>query len=782
VSGPGPRVVGTRARRIEDPALLRGRGCYLDDVRIEGVLHAAFVRSPHAHARIVSIDAVAALALPGVVDVLTAADLEPELVSLQMPLGFPSDKLPPTVTPQVLARDEVCYAGDAVAMVVAASRYVAEDAVNAIEVTYAPLPVVADCREALVPGAPMARSSAGSNVLERYRLAFGETGAAFVAGADGETRIVSDTLFVHRGAAHPIETRGVAARHDAPTGQLVVWSSTQMPHELLHMLADVLGIDASAVRVITPEVGGGFGAKFLVYPEELAVAAAARRLARPVKWIEDRREHFLAGIQERDQYWTLELAVATDGRIRGLRGRLVHDQGAYTPQATNVAYNAASSLTGPYMVPVLDLDVFVVQTNKPPVVPVRGAGYPESCFAMERMLDRAADALGMDRTELRARNLIPPEKMPYAKPLRNRAGVPITVDSGDYAVCQAKALAAAGHADFPERQAAARAAGRHLGFGVAHALKPTGRGPFEAARVSVTPAGKVRIQTGATAMGQGIGTSLAQVCAEQLGVPFDAIEVTAGDTADLSLGMGGFASRQAIMAGSAVHGAAGEVRGKALKVASQLLEAAESDLVLKDGHVEIDGVPGRGLTLAAIARKLKGSPGFALPKGLTPGLEATHHFQTDTQTYANACHACEVEVDIGTGGVRVLRYVAVHDSGRLLNPMIAEGQVHGGVAHGIGNALFEWMAYDGEAQPLTTTFADYLLPTAHEVSNVTVLFHESPSPMNPLGVKGLGETGAIPVAAAIIAAVEDALSPFGVKISEAPIRPVRILELLGQKR
>jgi carbon-monoxide dehydrogenase large subunit len=401
---------------------------------------------------------------------------------------------------------------------------------------------------------------------------------------------------------------------------------------------------------------------------------------------------------------------------------------------------------------------------------------------MERLMDRIARELQIDRVEVRNRNLIPKEKMPYNKQLKSRAGVTAVVDSGDYAACSRKAVDAIDYAGFSSRQEKARAAGRYLGLGFAHAVKPTGRGPFESAVVRVTPAGRVVIYTGAMAMGQGLATALAQLCAEQLGVPLESIDVSTGDTSRVSLGMGGFASRQTILAGSAVHLAALEIRQKAIKVAQHVLEVGEQDLVLQNGRVEVLGVPGHGVSLATIARKLKGSPGYALPPGVTPGLEATSLFRFDAQAFANATHACEVEVDIGTGDVRILRYVAVHDSGRLINPMIAEGQIHGGIVHGIGNALFEKMRFDEIGQPLTTTFADYLLPTATEIPNMEVLFHESPSPTNPLGVKGIGETGTIPVSACVISAVEHALGPFNVRIREAPLSPIRILEMIDEGR
>jgi len=774
MNAPELRVVGTRARRIEDPALLRGEGRFVDDIVVPDMLHGAFLRSPYAHARILRIDTTAAKALPGVNAVLLASDLDTVLKEKRMPPGFPGGTLPANITPYVLSWDEVAYAGEPFALVLATSRGIAEDATALIDVEFEPLPVIADCRDAVKPSSPKVRREVESNILQHLKLGYGDTNAVFASAP----HVFRESIRQHRGAAHPMEGRGVLAKPGTDDSALTVWTSSQMTNEVFTAIVDMLGIDENRLRVIAPDVGGGFGCKYVVTSEEIAVSAAAVLTGRPVKWIEDRREHFLGSIQERDQQWDVEIAVASDGKILGIRGTMIHDHGAYTPQGTNAAYNAASSVTGPYIVPAYALEVFVVQTNKVPVIPVRGAGYPQASYTMERLLDRAAKELGIARDEIRRRNFIPSSKMPYTKQLKNRAGASMTIDSGDYAACQEMALKAIGYADFGKRQVAARAEGRHIGIGLSHCVKPTGRGPFESGRVQITPSGKVSVYTGALAMGQGLKTCLAMICSEQLGVPIDSIEVIAGDTSFSNYGMGGFASRQTIMAGSSVHLAAVEVKNKAIKVAAGLLEAAEEDLVLRNGRVELVGVPGSGLPLADIARKLKGAPGFSMPGGVTPGLEANANFQIDLQAYANACHVCEVEVDTGTGQVRILRYIAVQDSGKLINPMAAEGQVHGGVVHGIGNALFEWMRYDEEAQPITTTFADYLMVTATEIPNIEVLFHESPSPINPLGVKGIGEAGTLPVVAAIISATEDALSPFGVHIAEAPLTPVRVLELI----
>jgi carbon-monoxide dehydrogenase large subunit len=485
-------------------------------------------------------------------------------------------------------------------------------------------------------------------------------------------------------------------------------------------------------------------------------------------------------VQERDQYWDLEAAFGADGRLRGVRGRMIHDEGAYTPQGINLPYNASTALPGPYVLPAYDLAVQVVETNKVATMPVRGAGYPEGAFAMERVLDAVAAALKLDRAEVRRRNLVPAEKMPYVTPLKTRSGSVVAMDSGDFPRCQQLALDTIDYAGFPERRARAAREGRYLGIGLGNGVKGTGRGPFESGIVRIGRSGRISVYTGAMPMGQGIRTALAQICAEQLGVAADAVTVVAGDTAVIPYGQGGFASRQTITAGSAVHMAAVAVREKALTVAAHFLEASPDDLELRDGRVEVAGAPGSGMTLRSIAEALSGVPGYSMPGKFEPGLEAFKNFLPNALTYGMGCHAVEVEVDIETCGVRILRYVVVNDSGTLINPMIVEGQIVGGVAHGIGNALLEWMGYDDGAQPTTTTFADYLLSSATEIPNIEVKFIEFPSPLNPLGVKGVGESGCVPAAGAIVSAVEDALAPFNVRIGEYPMTPPRLFALLGK--
>lgn len=776
-----PRVtthaaVGRSVPRLEDPALLVGQGRYLDDIVLPDILHCAFVRSSAAHAKIDRIDTEAARGLDGVVAVLTIEDLLPLLASGRMPLGASPIKGENSSTPFVLSNKEVAYVGEPIAVVVAKSRYIAEDAAALVEVDLTALPVMCDAREAIKPDAPIVRTELASNVLNTLKVGYGDVDEAFANAA----HILSDELSQHRGCGHSMEGRGVLAEV-RPNGELCVWSSTQMPHDLYYMLCDMLRMDQNELRVITPDVGGGFGPKYCLYPEEIVIPAAAKLLNRTLKWVEDRRETFISSIQERDQYWSVEVAVDAEARLLGIRGRLIHDQGAYAPKPVNLPYNSASSMTGPYIVPAYHMEVVIAHTNKVPVSSVRGAGYPQGVFAMERTMDLIATRLGLDRAEVRRRNLIPPEKMPYTKKIAARSGAAMVYDSGDYVASQAEALAAAGWDDFPERQKRALAEGRYIGIGIANAVKGTGRGPFESGVVRVGQNGKVSVFTGATAMGQGLATALAQICADQLGVAPEDVTVIAGDTSKTPLGLGGFASRQLVTAGSSVHLASKSVAEKALKAASTILDIPEDQLELNDGYVRARN-SNRSISLGELARMLRGAPGYAFPADLEPGLEASVQWKTDALAYANACHVVEVEVIPDIGHVELTRYVALNDSGKMINPMIVEGQVHGGIVHGIGNALYELMGYDESGQPVTTTFADYLLVTATELPRLETIYRETPSPKNPIGAKGVGETGTIPAAAAIISAVEDALKPFAVRISQTPIVPEALFNLIQKGR
>ena len=771
--------IGSRFLRLEDEPLLTGQGRFVDDIRIPGLLHAAFLRSPHAHAMIRSIDAAAARALPGVHAVLTLDDLAPVLAKRRM-VREPAQggKARENLWPYALANGETAFAGEPVALIVAENRYVAEDAAALIEVDYDSIPAVTDPRDAAIPGSAPVRRELSSNVVSTYRVAYGDADAAFRT-APHKFR---EDFFQHRGAAHSLEGRGSVAEYHPAKGAITLWASTQKAHDLCQNLCTFVRISENELRVIAPDIGGGFGPKLCVYPEDVALVAAAKLLGRSLKWVEDRREHFIAAVQERDQYWNMEIALDSEARILGLRGKLTHDLGAYALQDVNLPYNSASAVTGPYIVPALAMDVVVAHTNKAPVSSVRGAGYPQAAFAIERLMDRAARELRLDRSELRARNLIPREKMPYESQLKSRSGTAIVYDSGDYPATQAEILKRAEWRDFPRRQQQARKAGRYVGIGLAHGLKGTGRGPFEMALVRVSSTGRVSVLTGAAAIGQGLATALAQICAAELGVRPQDIEVVAGDSGAVPVGLGAFASRQMVTAGSSTLLAARDVAAKAKNLAGMLLQAAPGDLELRDGFVRMTTAPERAIALAELARVLRGGPGYGFPPGFTPGLEASAAFRIDHLAYANACHAVEVEVDVETGGVRILRYLALHDHGVQVNPMMVDGQTRGGIAHGIGNALYEWMGYDDTGQPTTTTFADYLMPTASEIPAVESFYRCSPSPLNPLGVKGAGEAGVIPSAAAVISAIENALEPFGIRIAQVPLFPHRLIELIAAAR
>ena len=769
------KIFGNRVNRLEDPALLRGRGNFVDDIRFSGMANAAFVRSPFPHARLRAIDKSAAEAMDGVIAVYAFADLEPYLTDDKLPVEFPGG-VPnvETAGPAILVRDEALYAGECVAIVIAETRHIAEDGVALVEIDWEPLPAVGDCKKALEPGAPLAKRDTVSNVMMTMVQEYGDVDSVFA----GAPHVYREEIWQHRGSGHPMECRGVVGRYDAMEDRITLWNSTQMPNLAHGFIVQLLGLDENQVRIITPDVGGGFGPKFVFYSEELVVALSAKLCGRPVKWIEDRREHFIATVQERDQYWEAEIALDNDGLIQGIRGHLIHDHGAYTIQGITLPFNASACIPGPYKVPHYRMDQTLVFTNMVPCAPVRGASHPQGTFVMERLMDQAARGLGLDRATLREKNMILGSEMPYTKPLKTRAGVNITYDSGDFPKAMDMAKKTAGYAGFVARQEDARADGRYLGMGISFGVKGTGRGPFETATVRIGTSGKISVYTGAAPMGQSTHTMMAQVVAEQLGGDMSNIDVVAGDTAPIPMGMGGFGSRQTITAGSSAHLAAIEVRDKALKIAANILEASEEDLEIDGSEIRVKGVPNMSVSLGKVAHAVAGTPGYALPAGMTPGLESTQNFLTDPLAYCYGCHVCEVEADPETGGVKILNYTIVHDSGVLINPTIVTGQVTGGVAHGIGNAMFEWMGYDDDAQPVTTNFGEYLLPSAPEVPNFKIDFLECPSPLNPLGVKGCGEGSTVPAAAAVISAIEDALSPFGVHIAETPITPSRLAEMV----
>src|SRR5437867_12552021 len=661
-------------------------------------------------------------------------------------------------------------------MVVAESRYLAEDALDDIVVEADPLPAVVDLEAALAPGAPRVHDELPSNLAAHAVQRKGDW-----ARAKARAHAVIKRRFRYdRGASAAIENRAVAAQWDPRAEELTVWDTTQAPIPIRNGLAQLLGLLESQVRVVAPFLGGGFGPKIMMfYPEEVLVPWAAVRLGRPVKWTEDRQENFFATTQERGQIHDAELAVAKDGKILGVKDVFLHDTGAYDPYGLTVPINSQCTLLGPYDIPSYESEFTAVFTNKTIVTPVRGAGRQHGVFVIERLLDFAAKELGIDRAEIRRRNLLRPDQFPFNNEILFQDSAPLTYDSGDYEPALDEALKAIDYAGFVrEEQPRLKASGRHVGIGVVCYVEGTGIGPYEGARVTVEPSGRVRLATGVGTQGQGHFTVFAQIVAEVLGVDVTDVQVSTGDTREFSWGTGTFASRGAVVAGSACHAAALKVREKIVALAAKLLECAPGDLELRGGRVSVKGSPEQGLSLGELA--VKGNPRRgAVTPGTEPGLEATAYFGPDRGNAASGVHAMIVEVDAETAQVEIVRYVVVHDCGTVINPMVVEAQVQGGVAHGIGNAFYEQLIFDDNGQLMNASFMDYLLPTALDVPTVELAHLETPSPLNPLGTKGVGEAGAIPTGAAFAQAVEDALSGSGVEVTEIPLSPNRLFELMS---
>jgi carbon-monoxide dehydrogenase large subunit len=774
----GQRLVGQPVERVEDDRLLRGRGRYVDDIRLPRMLEAAFVRSSFAHARINHIDTASARAMPGVIAVWTLADLHAPFDTRRMPVTTPSPAILRYVTQFPLAHEEVCYVGEPIALVIAERRDLAEDAAAVVDIDYEPLPASSDAIAALKTGAAAAHADAKDNLGASLHSRYGDVDDAFARAA----HVVRSSVRMHRGGCHSMECRGVIAEYETSTDRLTLWTSTQAPHIVRRLLCEYLGRDEHATRVVAPDVGGGFGPKAMFYPEEALASLAAMRLGRPIKWIEDRREHFLATTQQRDQSWDLEAALDADGRILGVRGTGVHDNGAYMPYGVVLPMSGLTLLPGPYMVPSFDVRLDVAYTNKVPTTPVRGAARPNAAFGMERLLDRAARQLGIDRLEIRRRNFVPPDCFPYKTGmLAPRDGRPMQYDSGNYAAGLDDAIQLADLPRLLEDQARARDQGRLFGIGIASYVEDTGLGPFEGVTIRVHPNGRVVAATGATSQGQGLHTIISQIVADRLSVGLEDIHVESADTAVFPRGFGAFASRVGVTAGASTHVAVETVRDKAFSVASVLLGVPVEELELTDGAVRVRNSSNRFLTLGAIAKALGGAPGISPPDGFEPGLEATSHFAVKSATYASGTHIAAVEIDKDTGMIALTGYWVSHDCGRMINPLIVEGQIIGGVVHGIGNALMEEMLYDADAQPLTTNYGDYLLPTASGLPRISISHVETPSPLNPLGAKGAGEGGIMPTAAAIVSAVEDALSPYGIEVSEHPIAPSYLAARIAER-
>lgn len=789
------RLFGERVPRVEDARLVTGKGRFLDDLGHDA-LEAAFVRSPHGHARVLDVDVTDALAVEGLVAIYTYEDLEADSTSRvaeTLPLLIPHPTLTHGRTQYALAKNEVNYVGEAVVMVVATNRYVAEDVCDRIRVDYEQRPAVVGV-EAARTAEHLVHDDVPGNVAA---VTVQQTGDADAA-VDAAPHRLELELSIERSASMPMEGRGVLARWDADDRSLQVHTSTQTSTSVRQAIAAKLALPVDRVEVVTPDVGGGFGVKIMhPWPEEVLVPWVARRLGQPVKWTEDRREHFISSAHERGQLHQVRVGYDDEGRLRGLSVRFWHDNGAYIPYGLIVPIITSTQLLGPYKPGVYRVEFTSLYTNTVIVTPYRGAGRPQGCFVMERVMDAIAADLGLDRTLVRERNFIEPEEMPYDQGLVFQDGRRLLYDSGDFPASLALLKKLVGWDDFESVREQARAEGRRIGIGLACYVEGTGVGPYEGGHIRVETDGSVVVSTGLTSQGQGHQTMLAQIVADELGVPFDRIQVTTGDTRRFKYAVGTFASRTAVMSGSAVAMTARKVREKALSIAAQALEAAPEDLEIVDGVVSVKGV-GRGSTaeidlstVAVLSNPLRyafdeGSARatqFAAPAdpdtapvapGEAPGLEGTSYYSPPRSTFANGMHAVVVETDPDTAEVKILRYCVVHDCGTLINPMIVEGQVHGGVAQGVGGALYERMEYAPDGQLLNASFMDFLMPYATEVPAIEIDHMVTPSPLNPLGVKGAGEAGVIPGSAAIAAAIEDAE---GITITRMPISPSELFEL-----
>ncbi|HIQ11286.1 MAG TPA: xanthine dehydrogenase family protein molybdopterin-binding subunit, partial [Caldilineales bacterium] len=772
---------GKRLKRNEDPKLLTGQALFTDDVHLPGMLHVAFLRSDYAHGRIKSIDTSFAKDVPGVVAIYTAEDLgdywQPG------PLLVP----PPPVEGRVfhartqvpLAKDKVRHVGEPIVMVVAESRYIAEDAIEQIFVDIEPLPAVTDLEQALAPDAPLIHEDLDSNLAAHIIQQKGN----YAEAREKADVVIRRRFYYDHGVAAAMENRGIVAWWDDKAERLTVWDTTQAPVVIRNGLAAMLGLSESQVRVIAPFIGGAFGPKIMMfYPEEVLLPWASMQLHRPLKWIEDRRENFMATTHERDQIHWAEIALTKDGKILGVKDEFIHDSGAYDPYGLTVPINSQCTLLGSYDIPNYYSDMKVVFTNKMIVTPYRGAGRQHGVFVMERLLDLAAKELGMDVTEIRRINFIPPDKFPYNNEIIYQDFAPLVYDSGNYEPLLDKVLELIEYEKFiKEEQPRYRAEGRYVGIGVVSYVEGTGIGPYEGARVQVETTGKVNVATGVGTQGQGHFTSFVQVVAEHLGVDPKDIYLVTGDTDIFHWGTGTFASRGMVVAGNAIHSAAERVKEKILHMASEELEAPVEDLVLEGGFVKDKRHPESFIALKDLAVRANPLRG-AVKADAEPGLESTAYFGPERGATAFGAHAMIVEVDPETFDVKILRYVAGHDCGVVVNPLIVDGQVRGGVAQGIGNAFYEKIVYDADGQLLTASFMDYLIPTSMEVPHIELVHTETPSPLNPMGVKGVGEAGAIPVAPLFVQAVENALADYDLEILEAPLSPNRLFELVQEAR
>jgi carbon-monoxide dehydrogenase large subunit len=778
-----PKYIGQRITRNEDARLLTGQALFTDDIKLSGMLHAAFLRSDYAHARIKSIDYSEAAKRPGVVAIFTAKDFGDywHIGPLQVPppsaipgAVFNARPLPP------IAKDKIRFSGEPLAVVIAENRYIAEDALSDIIVDLESLDAVTDLEKALQPGSPILHDDLGTNLAADVKQ---EKGSYAAAKAKADV-VIKRRFNIDRGSAGAMENRGLVADWDERSQRMTVWATTQAPIPLRNTIAANLGLSDIQVRVVTPNIGGGFGPKIMTsQADDVLLPWIAKKLKCPIKWIEDRRENFLATTSERDQVHDVELALTKDGKILGMSDVFYHNTGAYDPYGMTVPLNTMTHTMGSYEVPNFFTRVIMVFTNKMVVTPVRGAGRMYGNYVMERMLDVAAKELKMDRVEIRKKNLLPPGSYPYKTGITGQDFVENVLDSGNYPATLEKALEMIDYDNFVKvEQPKLRAQGKHVGIGVVTFVEGTAVGPYEGARVTVESGGKVNVATGISNQGQGHFTTFAQIVAEQLGVDVRNIKVVTGDTDQFHWGAGTFASRGNTVAGTAIYKAATNVRTKILKMASKLLDTPEEELELVDGTVRVADMPEKSLKLGDLAVKANPTRGTIEP-GVEPGLESTDYYGPPYGATGQGAAAIILEVDPETFLVKIQRFVLVHDCGTVVNPLILDGQIHGGVQMGIGNAYYEQLIYDENGQLLNASLMDYLLPQATDMPPKMELGHlSSPSPLNPLGMKGVGEAGAIPTPACFHQAIENALEDFKIEITQSPMSPSRVYELVRESK
>ena len=763
----GP-FVGRAMKRREDPRLLVGKGRYIADIRVEHALEMHILRSPLPHARIVSIDAAAARRLPGVVQVLTHADIAGRIGKLPA-LDYRKGAKP--AFQSVLADQKVRWVGEPVAVILAADRYVAEDAADLVSVHYESLAHLSRIEDATAPAAPLLYEEFGTNVVLEAAQSVGDADAAFASA----THVFRDSFRMHRQAAVPMETRGVIAEADPASGCVTLTTSTQFPHRVRSMLAEILAIPEEKLRVIAPDVGGGFGLKEAFYAEEALSAHLALSTGRPIRWIEDRREHFGASSHAREQYHEIEAAVSAEGRITGLRSRCwTNIGGAFGTLSNAPGLYCSCLMPGPYNIPAFDARVYSVVTNKSPLNVFRGAGHPQAVLVMERMIDRIARELSLDRVKLRLMNMIPVTDMPSDRGLHLPSGERVVYDSGDYSQCLEDAARLMDYAGFQSERDRLLREGRLAGMGIAFYVEGTGFGPYETAGIRLDAEGRFTLLSGSSPHGQGTATTHAQMVADELGVPPDTIAILHGDTGVVKDGIGTWGSRGAAAGGSAARLAAQRLKEKAVLLAASLLNVAGERLAWENGAVAPCGEPGRALTWRQLAQA-------AAARSEPLGVDV--RFGVPGVAYAFAAHIAVVEIDTGTGRIQVIRYGVAHDCGKIINPTIVAAQIVGGIAQGIGTLLFEEMVYDRNGLLQSQSLMDYLLPTVFDIPDIQITHRETPSPHNPTGIKGVGEGGTTGATAAVANAVQDALAPLGILLSDSgPYTPSKILDLLRTGR